>query len=325
MGNSASVKRQPKCTTIGVSSLGSTTAPTTTYDFASDDDERRITERIEEQARWLRMVVEKEKAEKEWLMARFQHAERELDARNEEILKLRGELGELRGTASVVNSAPVQPDTATGDGLEKSPERRISSLKDRRGLHLSVQTNKQPVTRAVTPKSAEDVGPPPQGQTQALRSRADSHGSSGSESGATVVAAPGKEKPQAPQLHEAPKMDLAARKQEFLKNLSQPHQLAVEPMTACAVMRSKSTNGWLSSEDDCMSPLLKRRWEGGRVGLGRSISASMAETKQMLIETHKIQKMDDVPATPKRVPMTPATARRMKDQLWSSIPETLDE
>lgn len=109
----------------------------------------------EEDLIWLRRAVDAEKAEKGWLMARFEVLEARLKTRNEECSNLRAQL--LAGQTGQAAPAQEQPEHRSSVGfslpgtpavmdpyspseLNRSPSAGSLSLKERRGLKLGVTT-----------------------------------------------------------------------------------------------------------------------------------------------------------------------------------------
>lgn len=107
----------------------------------------------ESEVQWLRKMIEKEKAEKEWIMARYEVAEFYLKAKDEEIQRLRGELSKGAAPTSPVFCipakvgkveepfiAPQAPFIApqVEKAKPKAEPRAPMSLKDRRGVQLSL-------------------------------------------------------------------------------------------------------------------------------------------------------------------------------------------
>jgi hypothetical protein len=275
--------------------------PTTESDGHALQDRQRA----DDEARWLRSVIEKEKLEKEWLMARYERAERELMVRSEESANLRAQLAELRAIGGQVTAAPAPLETkrVPQDNLAKmtpipgqantpaSSSQPVSpgtmSLKERRGLKLNVETMK------ASPKPPEDSAPIVLARTEdELR-------------------------------------PTSSKAQLFLESLAQaPHSDMVEPMTAKPAV-GRTSGSWL---EEPMSPLLRRRLiekgGGGPAGVKRKNVEKFKSSPgnmNLAVGTPKIFKMEDVPQTPKRIPATPATAKKRQDTIWSApIVEELD-
>lgn len=296
-------------------------------------------DRYEEEARWLRKVIEKEKAEKEWLMSQFERAERELTARSEEAAQLLAQLNKIGSTSSMpsmpsmptsTRPPPILPNVADALPLSIRPspkEDTLSasqilspttgpSLKERRGKNLSVNTgnaNAAPTPKPAnnvtsTPKEVSPAQPEPpsidtQKKTAPLRGR--------SETDPTAR---------------------TTRSEEFLASLEQnkaaPGQM-VEPSTAKPSLGSRT---WL---DEPMSPLLKRRiaakggvsadFEGGRRVKRAMLDAAVGgsgEGTPLSVTATKIVTLDsDVPQTPKREPGTARLRKQREDAMWGTITE----
>lgn len=277
--------------------------------------ERRDREREDDEVRWLRMLIEKEKAEKEWLMSRYEHTEKDLQARNEECARLRLQLTDARDRAPVEKTLPANGTRTSESSAPVSPNRSpVPNLKERRGLKLSVETNSR-----VTSKPAENVA---------------NAGSQLADSASKLVLQASPSQKSLEQSREAGKQDAgqnltqasSTRTKEFLASLNQERSgELVEPMTAMACVGSRGSWGRAHNEEP-MSPLLRRRREAPRTSLRDKFKSTPGDMGTGLsVMTPKVFQMDDVPQTPKRVPATPATARRRQETMWSTIVEDVVE
>jgi hypothetical protein len=275
--------------------------------------DRKNRERDDEEIRWLRMLIEKEKAEKEWLMSRYEHTERDLLARTEECARLRLQLAGCKDSATpeakLLADGTKPPQLQTERASSPSPASPVTSptmtLKERRGLKICVETNSR-----VTAKPPENVanGDPHLAEPVSTQ----------------VLQASALQKTQ-----EVVKPDSAngsrnsTRTQEFLARLEKDRNSQIdEPMTAFPMAGSRSWSG--GGRDEPMSPLLRRRRDGPRKSADR-FKSSPGVLEAMYVMTPKIVKMDDVPSTPKRVPATPKTAKRRQESTWSTIVEDVVE
>lgn len=329
MGHGSSARPHPKGTTT-----------TEVMTFGGSPVEACVDEAV-----WLRRVIEKEKAEKLWLMSRFECVERELLARSEEAAQLRAQLSGMATGTSPSQSQSHEASSPLRQAAANSPSMNVPSpvfqgaptsptLKERRGLRLSVQTNRDPATSAVSAVKAK----PADNVASSLEMT----------TGLDVDVTPWR--PEEKALAQ-PLDHRQSRSEAFLATLNSQDSDGVyrgnlvEPMTATATI-GRNTNTWL---EEPMSPLLKRRIaakggvseefvEGRRRprpgGLNGTAARSRSNTETSLlsrsealsVSTPKIFKMDDeVPQTPKRVPMTPATARKRNEEIWTMAIEENDD
>eukprot|EP00927_Polykrikos_kofoidii_P003967 TRINITY_DN11583_c0_g2_i1.p1 TRINITY_DN11583_c0_g2~~TRINITY_DN11583_c0_g2_i1.p1 ORF type:complete len:309 (+),score=69.10 TRINITY_DN11583_c0_g2_i1:80-1006(+) len=131
----------------------------------SESDSPVVTE-----VQWLRKMIDKEKAEKEWIMARYEVAEFYLKAKDEEIQRLRLEMQKVTAATHQTYPRLFGQDAMIVPSSQKSPlplgfqedQKCGQSLGDRRGIRLSMnignQANKQPGTS--THVAAEEESPP---------------------------------------------------------------------------------------------------------------------------------------------------------------------
>jgi hypothetical protein len=119
-------------------------------------------EQPESEVQWLRRMFDKEKAEKEWIMARYEVAEFYLKAKDAEILRLRNELSKGCVPASPVyiqfgkSDAKTFTSSIEADKLKK--EQSSPGLRDRRNVHLSLVgcgAGKPTVTRSLVAEDTE--------------------------------------------------------------------------------------------------------------------------------------------------------------------------
>lgn len=162
--------------------------------------------KLEEELFWLRSVFEKEKAEKSWIMQRYERVENDLCACSQQASQLRLQIETLRSTAASSSSghglqpstaSAVQPSTvqampgtpAVSPSSTPSPARSSSpppqekdpplspggmSLKARRGLSLTVKTGSGPHGNP-TAKPAENVQGSPSAVEKAAAAAAAQH------------------------------------------------------------------------------------------------------------------------------------------------------
>jgi len=282
------------------------------------EDKRKSREREDDEIRWLRTLIEKEKAEKEWLMSRYENTERDLVARNEECARLRSQLsdfkvcapsGALEKTVSANDTKPPQSPGPSPSPISPgvSP---VPNLKERRGLKLSVETNSR-----VSQKAADSASKTGAQVTPNPAERVACAGSQLAESTAAMVL----QASASQKSRDSQDAAVSERTKDFLQSLHEDRSgQLVEPMTAMARVGTKGS--WIEP----MSPLLRRRREGPRVvakSVDRFKSSPGDLSSSLTVMTPKLFQMDDVPQTPKRVPATPKTARRRQEQIWSTIVE----
>lgn len=290
------------------------------------EEERKSREREDDEIRWLRTLIEKEKAEKEWLMSRYENTERDLVARNEECARLRSQLSDFKVSApsgaleKAVSANDTKPPQSPGPspspispGVSPGP-----NLKERRGLKLSVETNSRVSQKAVdsTSKTGAQVTPNP-------AERVACAGSQLAESTAAMVL----QASASQKSRDSQDAAVSERTKDFLESLHEDRSgQLVEPMTAMARVGTKGS--WPGGHLEPMSPLLRRRRDGPRVmakSADRFKSSPGDLGSSLTIMTPKLFQMDDAPQTPKRVPATPATARRRQEQIWSTIVEDVED
>jgi len=307
---------------------------------------QRQCERLEEEVLWLRKLFDKEKAEKQWLMTRHEQVEQEVlllrgQARDQEMAGARSRPSSIASlpTPSVQSStsAPGFPAMAAaaattgtpptsaasgggGSGLPTSPT-TSSSLKDRRGLRLSV----------VTAKPADDVA---------------NASSGGGGSGAPTMAAAEKKvaQPEAalPEPPHAandtttalppPKAEervLRPSKRELffhsleVSDSTDGNSRPIEPMTAKACM--VGVWGSNSSHIEPMSPLLRRRRSDRfRPESGEALDKDRLENRNLNVQATKFRTMPElVPVSPKRIP--PSQNRLQGNNWCAQIKQTESE
>eukprot|EP00747_Dinoflagellata_sp_TGD_P074529 gnl/TRDRNA2_/TRDRNA2_158354_c0_seq2.p1 gnl/TRDRNA2_/TRDRNA2_158354_c0~~gnl/TRDRNA2_/TRDRNA2_158354_c0_seq2.p1 ORF type:complete len:348 (-),score=57.68 gnl/TRDRNA2_/TRDRNA2_158354_c0_seq2:45-1088(-) len=292
MGCGASSKRYAKQVDISEEAPCGATEPDTFASYegqarpSANSAQRRCAE-LDSELKWLRKVIDQEKAEKEWLMKRFESVQKELSTRNDELMAIHRQQHvplspQLSPQPLEVPLAPHVANAANVRAGSPASASRPTNLSDRRGFQLGIVTAKP---AGGVPEAAPAPAPAAQ-PAQPLR-----------------ITAPSLE----------PATLASQRRVELMEKL-ESNQTPVEPLTDSFLKGRGRARTWCGDAVP-MSPLLRRRtnWEPTPGAL--TITSS---SPNLQVDATKIVSLDEmVPASPKRrAPRTPKNTGKDRPRLY---------